>query len=318
MEIDSEKRIDELNKQIEILKGAARQSNLILKRYQDGLAIVRRQKLELRKNKAKVEEELNFLKKMKDKLVEQEKMASLGSLVAGVAHDINTPVGVAISSASFCEKELLNIKHLYEENKISEEDMEMFLETAEESIKIVMQSLEQAAKLIRSFKQISVDQNIDDMRQINISEYIYDIIRTFHNQLKKTRIKVEIDCPDHLLINTYPGSISQIMNNLLSNTLKHAFSPHESGRIFIQIRLDNDQFLHILFADNGKGMDDEIKKQAFDPFVTTSRDRGGSGLGLNIVYNLVVHRFKGEIKLESEKGKGSKFIIVFHVEEERT
>ncbi len=316
MDEDCKTRIAELQQQIEILRGASRQSNLIRKRFQDALAVLKEKDSELKKSKQRAEKDLNLLKKMQEELVEKEKMAALGSLVAGVAHEVNTPVGVAITSSSFCEEEINNLKRLYESGELYEEDMAMFLEAAEESSQIVRKSLVQAASLIRSFKQISVDQNIDDMRRIDVSEYIHDIIRTFKNQFKKTKIRIEIDCPDGLIIDTYPGSISQIFNNLFINVLKHAYGPDESGRIFIHIRFGHDNLLHILFEDDGMGMDAEIKKQAFEPFVTTGRDKGGSGLGLNIVYNLVVHRFHGEIKLESERGAGCRFMITLPIEQQ--
>ncbi len=314
METDTETEIAELKQQVEILKGASYQGNLVRKRLQNALAILKQKDLELMESKQRIEEDFEVLKQMQEQLVEKEKMAALGSLVAGVAHEINTPVGVAITSISSCKEEISNLKRLYEAEKLSEEDMELFLETADESTQIVQNSLSHAARLIRSFKQISVDQNIDNMRQIDISEYIHDIIRTFHNQLKNSQIQVEIDCQDGLRMNTYPGSISQIFTNLLSNAISHAYDQDKPGRIFIQVRLGDDQLLHILFVDDGKGMDDTIRKQAFEPFVTTGRSKGGSGLGLNIVYNLVTHRFAGEIKLESEKGAGSRFTITLRVE----
>lgn len=314
METDSAKKIVELEQQIKILKGASHQSNLIRRRYQDALAVLKEKDLELKRSKEIIEKDYALLKKMQEELVEKEKMAALGSLVAGVAHEVNTPVGVAITSISSCGEEIRNLRRLYEAEELSEEDMEAFLETANESVQIVRESLDQAARLIRSFKQISVDQNIDDIRRIDISEYIHDIIRTFHGQLKKSGIQVDIDCPKGLVIDTYPGSLSQIFSNLLTNVLHHAYGPNEQGRIFIQARMGEDHLLHILFEDDGRGMDDDIKKQAFQPFVTTRRNNGGSGLGLNVVYNLVTHRFGGEIRVESEKGVGSKFFITLRVE----
>ncbi len=314
MEEDCKTVIADLTQQITILKGASRQSNLIRKRLQDAFTVLKEKDSELKKSKQRTENDLNLLEKMQEELVEKEKMAALGSLVAGVAHEVNTPIGVAITSNSFYESEIKKLKQLYETGELSEEDMEMFLETAIESSQIVQKSLVQAASLIRSFKQISVDLNIDDMRRIDISAYIHDIIRTFKNQFKKTRIQIDIDCPDGLIIDTYPGSISQIFNNLFINVLKHAYGPDESGKVFIHIRFGNDNLLHILFEDDGAGMDPEMSKQAFDPFVTTGRDKGGSGLGLNIVYNLIVHRFHGDIRLESEKDAGCKFFIKLPIE----
>ncbi len=314
MKEKNKNRIAELEQQVEMLKGASYQGTLIRNRLQDALAILKNKDTELMNSKRKIENDFSILQKMQEELIEKEKMAALGSLVAGVAHEVNTPVGVAIASVSYCKDEIKKLKKLYKTDKLSEEELEMFLNAADESTQIIQNSLSQAARLIQSFKQISVDQNIDDMRTIDIHQYIKDIITTFTNQFKKTGINIVIDCPKELIINTYPGSLSQIFNNLLLNVLKHAFDIGQTGNIKIKINLENNKLLHIVFTDDGKGMEDKIKKQAFEPFVTTGRNKGGSGLGLNIVYNLVVHRFGGNIALNSSKNNGCQFFITFPVD----
>ncbi|MCP4413503.1 MAG: HAMP domain-containing histidine kinase [Gammaproteobacteria bacterium] len=297
-----------------MLKGVSYQGTLIRNRLQDALAILKNKGSELIKSKHKIKNDLSILQRMQEELIEKEKMAALGSLVAGVAHEVNTPVGVAITSVSYCKAEIQKLKKLHKTDKLSEQELEMFLNAADESTQIIQNSLLQAARLIQSFKQISVDQNFDDMRTINIHQYIKDIITTFTNQFKKTGIRIMIDCPNDLVINTYPGSLSQIFNNLLLNVLKHAFDAGQTGNIIIKINLEDNKLLHIVFTDDGKGMDDKMQKQAFEPFVTTDRNMGGSGLGLNIVYNLVVQRFGGNIGLNSLKNNGCQFFITFPVD----
>ncbi len=310
---DSETRILELEQQIKIYKESSQQSDLVRKRYQDALSTLKQKDLELKQSKRLIERDLEMLKKMQQELVEKEKMAALGALVAGVAHEVNTPIGVAVTSITTCDKEIGNLKKLYEADDLSQADMEAFFETAVESMNITRNSLEQASRLISSFKKISVDQNIDDRRQIDVFEYIQDIVRTFRNQLKKTNIEVDLDCPQAMIIKTYPGSLSQIFNNLMSNVISHAYEADEQGTIAIKLYRD-EKYLHILFADKGKGMDDKLKVKIFQPFVTTARNKGGSGLGLNIVYNLVKQRFNGDIHVESEPGKGSRFHISLALE----
>ncbi|MBT3010609.1 MAG: HAMP domain-containing histidine kinase [Candidatus Thiodiazotropha sp. (ex Lucina aurantia)] len=260
-----------------------------------------------------IEKDLDMLKAMQQQLVEKEKLAALGSLVAGVAHEVNTPIGVAMTSISACSEEIRQLKKSYQAEELSESEMDAFFETVDESMRLAKTGLDQAARLISSFKMISVDQNIDDIRLIDVCDYLRDIIRTFQNQLKKTKIQVELDCPQHMMVKTYPGSLSQIMNNLLSNVINHAYEPEQSGIVHIQIEQKENR-LNLLFEDYGKGMDESLKESVFQPFITTARNRGGSGLGLNIVYNLVVQRFSGEIEVQSKPGEGSRFIISLVVE----
>ncbi|WP_316367851.1 sensor histidine kinase [Candidatus Thiodiazotropha sp. CDECU1] len=309
----TDNRIEALEQQLKLFKESSRQSNLVRKRYQDALSILKQKDLELKKSKQLIEKDLKMLKAMQQQLIEKEKFAALGSLVAGVAHEVNTPIGVAMTSISACNEEVRQLKKLYEEEELSESDMDTFFETVHESMYLAKSGLDQAARLISSFKMISVDQNFDDIRQFDVCEYLRDIIRTFKNQLKKTKIQVDLDCPQQLIVKTYPGSLSQILNNLLSNVINHAYKPQEPGVVHIKIEQQGN-LLNLLVEDYGKGMDAALKDTIFQPFITTARDRGGSGLGLNIVYNLVAQRFGGEIEVQSKPGEGSRFNISLVVE----
>ncbi len=312
----TDSQVVDLQLQVKMLQETSRQSNLVRKRYKDSLSVLKQKDLELKLSHQRIENDLKMLRQMQQELVEKEKMAALGSLVAGVAHEVNTPIGVAVTSISSCSAEITKLRKTYEADDLSESDMDLFFENAVESMQIAGKSLNHAARLIHSFKQISVDQNADDMRQFDVCSYLGHIIRTFRSPLKKARITVESKCPEILIVKTYPGSLVQIFNNLLLNTITHAYKQNETGTICIQIDRQADR-LHILFADEGKGMDEELRMKAFQPFVTTARDKGGSGLGLNIVYNLVTQRFGGDISVESEPGKGCRFFITLNIQDPR-
>ncbi|MCP4492248.1 MAG: HAMP domain-containing histidine kinase [Gammaproteobacteria bacterium] len=304
--VEDRESIAQLEGQNQIASGAVRQASLINKRYRDAMALLKEKDRELR-------ESLHEQTEMRQQLIEEGKMAALGRLVAGVAHEVNTPVGVAITSNSMIIDACNRLKASYAKDDLSEEGLEEFLETIEESSHIVNQSLQRAAKLIFSFKRISVDQSCDDIRSFNLYEYINDVINTFRNQIKNRPIDITLDCPQKLQVETYPGALSQIMNNLLQNALNYAFEGSKKGNISIHVDLPKKNKVKIIFADNGIGMDEDLRQRAFEPFVSMNRDKGGSGLGLNIVYNLVTQQFGGSIKLESAPGKGTSYSIVFEV-----
>ena len=173
-------------------------------------------------------------------------------------------------------------------------------------------NLEKAAQLVRSFKQIAVDQTSEEKRLFDVKKYLVEILTSVHSVVKKTDIQVNIDCPIGISINSFPGAFSQIITNLLMNSISHAFKGVDDGNVSIQVRLERTT-LSIIYIDNGIGIAGEDLPKIFDPFFTTNRDNGGSGLGLNIIYNLVTSTFNGEIKCISESNQGCKFIILLQV-----
>jgi len=243
------------------------------------------------------------LKETQEKLIISEKMASLGSLVSGVAHEVNTPLGVSLTGITQISFELDKLYKGYHNDDLTEEEFENGLNTLKELSKTIHNSLENAANIINSFKHIAVDQNIDDRREFNLKKYINEIAISLKNELKRKQVKFINNIDPSIELSSYPGSITQIMTNLILNSLRHAFE--YGGENIIELYTTKDQqgkvFIH--YQDNGKGISKEVAKKIFDPFFTTARGQGGSGLGMNIVYNLVTEKLNSEIIIEpSEQG----------------
>jgi signal transduction histidine kinase len=234
-------------------------------------------------------------------------MISLGEMVAGVAHEINTPIGMALTGITHLETLTVDLKELYENENMSEEDFTEYIAENIELAKSIKLNLQKAATLIKSFKMVAVDQSSQEIREIRLKEYIQDILISLRSKLKHTKIKVNLNCEDiKIFINA--GALSQIFTNLINNSIIHGFEKSEEGEININVKkVDNN--LEIKYTDSGKGMSEKELKKAFDPFFTTKRGKGGSGLGLSIVYNLVTSLFGGEIKLKSKPAEGVEFFI---------
>ncbi|MBF0436778.1 MAG: hypothetical protein HQL77_15590 [Magnetococcales bacterium] len=255
-------------------------------------------------------ESLVMVKRTQSKLFEAEKMAYLGSLVAGVAHEINTPVGIGITAASFLESKCRQFQSLMDSGKMKKGDLVDFIRDARESSEMVLNNLQRAAELIRSFKQVAVDQSSEERRHINMNDYVGQIFKSLHPRLKKTGITVTYDCPENLNYDGYPGVLSQIITNLVENSIQHGFAVDEAGTI--QLKIDAlDDNIRMEYRDSGRGMTHDVQERIFEPFFTTARKRGGSGLGLHIVYNLVTQSLKGTIQCDSSPGSGVLFILVF-------
>jgi len=241
-------------------------------------------------------------------LLESEKMAMLGALVAGVAHEINTPLGVTVTAASYLQEETERIAHLMGEGTLTRVDLESFETIARESVDMILRNLRRADRLIKSFKLVAVDQSSEERRTIELGAYLDEILDSLLPVLKKTSHRVHVDCPLPLTMSTYPGPLYQIISNLLVNAVTHGFEPGQAGEIVIAARSVGDR-VHIEFRDNGKGMTEAVRTQIFDPFFTTRRGQGGSGLGMHVVYNIVTQLFKGSIRVESAPLAGTRFEI---------
>lgn len=253
---------------------------------------------------------IQTLQDTKSQLIHSEKMASLGNLVAGISHEVNTPLGISVTSATSLIEEIGNIKKQFLDGSMKRSDLEVFFAHAHQAGNILINNLDRAANLIRSFKQVAVDQSSDDRRAINFYTYFDEVLLSLHPQYKHSSITVE-NCADKNLNGfTHPGAIYQIISNIVLNALLHAFDKDQTGTIKVCAKQDGAN-VEIICHDNGKGIAEEYVARVFDPFFTTKRGNGGTGLGLNIVYNLVTTQLGGEIKVESIPGTGTTFHIKF-------
>jgi len=253
------------------------------------------------------------LKQTQEKLIESEKMASLGSLVAGVAHEINTPVGIGLTGATHFLDLTKEIRESYDKDEMSQEVFENYLNNAKELTTLITSNLSRTAKLVKSFKQIAVDQSVEEKRRINLKEYLTDTIFSLGSITKKIDLDINILDSSSLEINTYPGYITQVFTNLIINSIKHGFKGHKKGTIELDIqRIENK--VQLKYTDNGNGIKKENLNKIFDPFFTTNRESGGTGLGLNIIYNIVTSKLNGTITCSSEENKGVEFIIKFPIQ----
>ncbi|MCC5826686.1 MAG: GAF domain-containing sensor histidine kinase [Alkalimonas sp.] len=258
----------------------------------------------------RLEANLEQLKATQAQLVEAEKMASLGTLVAGVAHEVNTPIGVALTANSYSKELTARLVEKFKANELSRSILEKNLLEIVESQTILERNLLRADELISNFKQTAVDQVHYELQSINLHDYIQMVLVTLKPYTKEYQVDFDVHCPADVRLVTYPGAIAQVLTNLVINACVHAFSDLSiQPKILIQVDPYCDDQVLLVVQDNGHGMSEPIKKRVFEPFFTTRRGQGGSGLGLAIVYNLVTSTLQGRIQLESESGKGASFLI---------
>lgn len=253
------------------------------------------------------------LQKMQEQLVDAEKMAALGCLVASVAHEINTPVGVGVTAASSLQGAARHLARLYCQGKMKKVDLERFLEESEETSQMILENLQRASDLIHSFKQVAVDQASEAKRDFNVKGYLNEILTSLTPKLKTTALRCEIECFNNIEMISYPGAFSQIVSNLIMNAIMHAYEPGQAGLLRICVTQEDRQ-VKLLFIDDGKGIAPENIERIYEPFFTTRRGSGGSGLGLSIVRKLVSQSLQGSITCHSEIGKGTVFVIYMALE----
>ncbi|MGQ0711480.1 MAG: PAS-domain containing protein [Rhodoferax sp.] len=265
---------------------------------------------ELVRARERAETALAELKRTQEQLVQAEKMASLGQLVAGVAHEINTPVGVALIAASHLEGVSAQIEGLLQANAMKRSDLDRYVGVTRESTRLVLSNLERAAQLIRSFKQVAVDQSSEERRHFHLANYLGALLDSLRPQLRKGAHTITVDCPSDLELDTYPGALSHVLTGLLANALTHAFDAQTPGTLHLDASLQDGDVL-LRFTDNGRGIPGEHLGHIFDPFFTTRRSSGSCGLGLHVVYNLVTSSLHGSIRCDSAMGRGTTFTLRF-------
>ncbi len=245
-------------------------------------------------------------------LLEAEKLASLGRLVAGVAHEVNTPIGIGVTLASHMESISKKMGQAVSSGNVSKTEFMNNIEEMQETADHLLDTMDKASELIRSFKRVAIDQVSDEYRNVNMCNYMHEIVNSLRQELKKKNVDVRILCDAEVEVFTHAGAIYQILLNLIMNSLKHGFEGRENGIVDIKTSFtqnETEKMLHIKYRDYGVGMPPNVLKQIYEPFFTTKRDNGGSGLGMSIVYDLVTETLEGRIECSSAEQAGTEFII---------
>lgn len=250
------------------------------------------------------------LKETQEQLIQSEKFAALGELVAGVAHEINTPLGIGITLGTFIENKHVILKKHFEENTLTRLEMTEYFDSVSESLAVMVNSLNRSAEIVASFKTVAVEQSSLDLRRFNVSQYMNDVLINLKPKFKMTKHQLDVQCPPDLEIVSYPGAFSHILTNFIVNSLIHGFEHVESGHISIQLYKKDDK-IHFIYSDDGNGIAPEIKDRVFNPFFTTKKGAGSTGLGLHIIHNIVTQVLGGTIQLESSPGHGCTFKLIF-------
>jgi signal transduction histidine kinase len=275
-------------------------------------AIAKRQaEDDLRASKERAEGALTELRTAQQNLIDAERLAALGGLVAGVAHEVNNPIGISLTVASSFERRTAQFQdELKSQAPLRRSQLEEFVRICGDAAQQLVGNLSRAGELINSFKQVAVDRSHAERRLFDLQEATEQIVASLRPVLKKSSVALELNIPEGLMVDSFPGSYGQVLTNLFLNASNHAFSDGRPGTIRIDARPRGSDDIEIIFADDGAGMSADVMRQAFDPFFTTRRNEGGTGLGLHIVYNLVTQQMGGRMMLESKPGQGTTFRII--------
>ncbi len=265
---------------------------------------------EMRKAKDAAEAALRNLRETQNSLIEAEKLAALGRLVAGVAHEVNNPVGISLTVASSLERKTALFAAEVARGDLRRSSLNDYLASSRDASSQLVANLNRAAELIQSFKQVAADRNYSDQRAFDIADLTEQVVMSLRPGLRKHNLTLTLDCQPNLNMNSYPGPYGQVLTNLFLNSVAHAFPDGKPGLVDIKVRESGKDNVEIIFSDNGCGMSLDVRRRAFDPFFTTRRDQGGTGLGLHIVYSIVTNRLGGRLDLDSEPGSGTRVQII--------
>lgn len=262
----------------------------------------------LKESNRQLQETLETLGRAKNDLVRSEKLAALGALVAGVAHEMNTPIGNSLTVASTLGERTHEIHQRFDAGNLKRSDLADYLDAADRAGEMLVHSMQRAHDLIVNFKQVAVDQTSENRREFDLAAIIEENLLVLRPGFKRLPYKIELKVPSGIEMNSYPGPLGQVISNIIANAMQHAFEGMTSGILSVAAEPDGDQ-VRLIIEDNGIGMDDAVRQHAFDPFFTTKFGKGGSGLGLHIVFNIVSGVLGGKIDLESTPGRGSRFVV---------
>ena len=263
---------------------------------------------ELRAAKDRAEKALDDLREAQQSLIAAEKLAALGGLVAGVAHEVNNPIGISLTVASSFARRCEEFAKEVDAGPLRRSRLGEFLEGGRDAANQLVANLQRAGELVQSFKQVAVDRSHADRRPFDLRESTDQIVASLRPVLKKSQITLTVDVPAGIIMDSYPGSYGQVLTNLFLNSVVHAFPDGRAGSVIVEARQVRDD-VDIFVSDDGVGMSEEIQRRAFDPFFTTRRNEGGTGLGLHIIFNLVTQQLGGRLAFESRLGWGTRFRI---------
>ncbi|CAO3432405.1 ATP-binding protein [Azospirillum endophyticum] len=264
-----------------------------------------------RQAKDRADRALEDLRRIQADLIQAEKMASLGALVAGVAHEINTPLGNALMGATHLQDRLTSVGRLADEGVLRRGDFADFHATADELARLMVLNLRQAGELVQSFKQVAADQTSGEGRHFSLKPYLEDLATSLSPSWRRGGHSLRVECPDPIEVDGYPGVLAQILTNLVMNSIAHGYEDGRQGQLLIAATPVGPDIVELVYADDGKGIAPDDLGRVFDPFFTTRRGAGNTGLGLHIVYNLVLNRLGGRVVVESTLGNGVRFTIRF-------
>ncbi len=265
---------------------------------------------EMRKARDAAEAALRNLRETQNSLIEAEKLAALGRLVAGVAHEVNNPVGISLTVASSLERKAASFAAEVARGDLRRSSLTDFLAATRDASSQLVANLNRAAELITSFKQVAADRNYSDQRTFDLGDLTEQVVMSLRPGLRKQRLALHVECEPNLIMNSYPGPYGQVLTNLFLNSIAHAFPGGGAGTVDIKVRAAGPDNVEIVFSDDGCGMSLDVRRRAFDPFFTTRRDQGGTGLGLHIVYSIVTNRLGGRLDLDSEPGRGTRIQMI--------
>ena len=246
------------------------------------------------------------LQQAQSQLIESEKLAALGGLVAGVAHEVNTPLGIAVTATSVLNETLDSLRQQFTAQTLTSQQFSDLLAQASDSTQMLVNNLQRAARLVRDFKQTAVDQVSEARSQFQVEQVLRALIASLHPETRKVPVEPLLECPSGLQMNSLPGVLTQVLANLILNSVRHAFADQAAPLIEIRLQEQGEQVL-LDYRDNGCGVPESLRERIFEPFFTTKRGSGGSGLGLNIVYNLVTRKLGGKLEFSSQPGQGFHF-----------
>ena len=265
--------------------------------------------LELSHQNEELNQSIIDLKRTQDQLIASEKLASLGSLVAGVAHEINTPVGVGITASTALSDDIEDFRSQAAKGTLTREGFNTRLEEIQETASLIFVNLDRVASLVKSFKQVAVDREVDEVRELDLTAFCDQILASVRPTYKHQSIRFINDIDPQVTLKTHPGQLAQVITNIVVNAANHGFEGGKAGEVRLSATpSDNDQ-QELIISDNGIGMDEETRSRLYEPFFTTRRNQGGTGLGMHIVYNLVTQNLDGSIECESAVGQGTQFKI---------